>query len=863
MRVYRFLLYLYPAAFRAEYGEELRQLFAERQREATSWPARMLLWLNVLADLLASVMQTHWDIARQDIRYAARMLARSPGYTATAIIVAALGIGANTAVFSVADHVLLRPLPFPDASRLVNVWEDRTIRGSPQLEPSAANFRDWKRRATAVEHMAAHISYGANLLGEGSPERVAGIGVTGELFELLGVRPLIGRLITPEDDTPEAPATIVLSHRFWMQRFAADPNILGRTLTLDHVKYTVIGVMPPHFLYPSRDTMYWLALRMTEQDFAARDGHYFHVIGRLRRSVSLDQARAELRNIAAQLEREYPRENAQAGVIINDLRDEISPRTRQLLIARAGAAIAGLLIACANLANLLLARALVRRKEIALRTVLGAGRERLVRQVLTESLMLTGAGGMLGVLLGIVGVPLLVRLVPNSLPIAEAPPLDLRVLALGALLSALVDIGFGVLPAVTTGRANAAALQEGSRAGIGGRRERLRAMLVVSAIAVVLSITSGLLIRALWRLQAIDPGFRPQQVLTMRTPLPMPQYESTARREQFYDRVLSDIRALPGVTTAGYIGALPLAFKTDISTFPIVLEGEAPDAASTRRASLRFLTPGYFAAMGIPLRRGRDITDSDTADAPRVAIVSESFARVFWPNQDPIGRSFTVAQDTRTVVGVVGNVRVRGIESPSEPQVYLPSRQMPDGYLVYYAPRDLAILSRLPAESLTPAVREIVARADPAQPVSNVRLLTDILDEETAPRTAQINVLGAFTAVALLLAGIGIHGLLSFAVSQRAPEIGVRMAMGAEPGNILRMVLGESLVLSGAGIAIGVALAYAAARAMEALLAGISPRDPASFAAAIGVALAMTLLGCALPAWRAVRIDPMIVMRSE
>jgi len=856
MRLYTLLLYLYPAAFRAEYGEELRAVFAQRRREAGGSLASLVaLWLATIADVVISALQTHWDIARQDVRYAARMLARSPGFTCTAMLVAALGIGANTAVFSVTDHVLVRPLPFADAARLVNVWEDRTAMGYPLLEPSPPNYRDWARMATSFETMAAYRSLSVNLVGEGRPERLEGASATADLLPMLGARPALGRVFTPDDDKEGAPGTLLLSHQLWTQRFGSDPGVLGRTLRLDGEPFTIIGIMPRDFYFPRRDVMLWTPMRFTSDDFAIRQNYYLRVVAKLRPGVSLDQARADLRIVGSQLEREYPKDNLHASVRVNRLRDDISPDTRLMLFALVGASLGVLLIACTNLANLLLARALTRRKELALRAVLGAGRERLVRQLLTESLMLTGGGGALGVLFAMAGMPLLVRLVPNSLPIGDAPTLNVRVLAIAGAVALLTGIGFGVLPSLRACRTHAAVLQEGSRAGVGGRRERLRAALVVTAIALsaLLSISTGLLIRALWRLQTTDPGFKADGVLTLRTSLPMPQYAMTANRDRFYARVLSEVRALPGVTGAAYVSFLPMVFRGGI--FPVTPEGQPAEDSKARQASVRFVTPGFFEAMGIPLRRGRDVRDSDTRTSPLIAIVSESFARQHWPDRDPIGRRFLFLDEMRTVTGIVGDVRVRGLESPSEPQVYMPHAQMADDTYLWHAAKDLVIRSSADARALVPAVRDIVAHADPQQPVSDVRMLAEIVGEETAPRTAQVRVLGAFAAVAFLLAGVGIHGLLSFAVSHRA--------MGAQARDILRMILGESLLLAGVGIVSGASLAYAAARAMEALLAGVSPRDPLTFTAGVLVALVMTLAGSMIPALRAMRVDPMTVIRTE
>ena len=496
---------------------------------------------------------------------------------------------------------------------------------------------------------------------------------------------------------------------------------------------------------------------------------------------------------------------------------------------------------------------------------MGAGRERLVRQLVTESLVLALAGGALGVLVAAAAVPLLARLVPASLPIAQSPSIDLRVLIFAGVISGLTGIAFGVLPAVRACRqSDFTALREGARAG-GGRKERLRSTLVVAEVAasVVLLVSAGLLVRALWRIEATDPGFRTEGVLTLRTALPMPKYYETVRRAGFYTHVLSAVRALPGVSSAAYISFLPMVMRGGI--WPITVDGKAVEVQRSggHQASLRFVTPGFFATMGIPFHRGRDVAESDTLDAPFAAVVSESFVRRYWPDQDPLGRHFMMAFHDRMIVGVVGDIRVRGLERNSEPQAYLPYRQVQDGWVIGYAPKDLVIHSASGPGTLLPAVRRIIRSADAEQPVSDVRTMADIVEEQTASRAAQVRVLGAFAAIAFLLAGVGIHGLLSFAVSRRTQEIGVRIALGARPGGIVGMIVRQGALLAGAGVLPGIALAYAAGRAMEGLLAGVKPGDAVTFASAIGLCLLMTVLGSLLPALRAVRIDPITAIRSE
>ena len=862
MRFYRALLHLYPSSFKAEYGEEMQAIFARRLERESGLFGILALGVGALRDVLWSALCAHWDIFRQDLRYTARTLGRSPGFAVTAMLVTALGIGATTATFSITDHVLIRPLPFSDSERLVKLWEsDAEQAWHNELSP--ANYRDWKLLSRSFETMGAYTRSSVNLVGEGEPRRLAGAKVTASLLPMLGRQPLLGRTFTEAEDRQGAAGTLLLSHRLWRDQFGADPGVLGRKVILDDAVYEVIGVMPPDFNFPSRETALWTTIRLGEQNYQDRNDNYLEAVAKLKRGVSLGQARAEMRLVSTQLEQAHPKENFHMVTLVIPLRDEVTPKARLLLKVLLLAAIGVLLIACTNLANLLLIRALSRRRELAVRTAVGAGRDRLVRQLLTESLVLAFCGGALGVAIAVLATPLIVRLVPNSLPIAAAPHVDLRMLAFAALLTVATGIAFGVVPALKACRdSDTSALNEGSRSGAGRRTERLRAALVVAEVtaSVALLIGSGLLIRALWRLQGIDPGFRAEGVLTLRTALPLPKYEKTARRVQLYQSVLSEVRRLPGVSSAAYISGLPMAMRGGI--WGIIPEGRPDEPGRNKTASLRFVTPGFFAALGIPLHAGRDIADTDTMNSPFVAVVSESLAAQNWPGENPIGRRCKVAFDMRTVVGVVGDIRVRGVEQSSEPQVYLSYQQVKDGDIIGYVPKDLVIRSSA-STPLLAAIRRIVAATDRELPISDVQMLTDIVAADTAPRAVQVRVLGAFAAAALLLAGIGIHGLLAFAVSQRTREIGVRMALGAQSCEILAMVLRQGVRLAGVGVALGLALAFAAGRAMQALLAGVSPADAPTFAAAAALALAMTLAGSFLPALRAVRVDPVTIIRAE
>ncbi|HEY3381812.1 MAG TPA: ABC transporter permease [Vicinamibacterales bacterium] len=862
MRLYSWLLHLYPASFRAEYGGEMRAIFGTRLRRTSGPLATLLLWAETFVEVASNAAAVHWDILLQDLRYTARTLARTPGFTLTAISVIALGVGANTAAFSVADFVIVRPLPYADADRLVKLWEAPPDYN--QLEVAPPNYRDWKASATSFEAMGAYYGTAVNLVGEGDPQRLQASTVTADLLPILGVRPIIGRLFSAAEEREGATGTVVVSYGLWQTRFGGDAGLVGRRVLLDGTPRVVIGVMPQTFHFPNREVALWMPMGIERQNDDDRTNNYWNVLARLRPGVTLTQARSDMGVVARRLQQQHPKELEKVGASVVLLREEYSSRSRLLLLALGGAAACVLLIACANLANLLLARALNRRKELLVRSALGSGRERLVRQWITESLILAALGGTLGVGLASAAVPLLAQLVPTTLPIAQSPSVDLRVLLFAALVAALTGIGFGVLPAWrAAGMLDLGGLRDGARSG-GGRRERARSVLVVTEVmaSVVLLVSAGLLLRTLWNLQGTDAGFEPQGVLTLQTALPLPKYDSAARRAEFFRAVLTDVRAIPGVSGAAYITGLPMAMGGGV--WPVTIPGESQGRVDAKSASSRYATPGYFASLGIPLRRGRDISDEDSAERPFVAVVSESFARRYWPGGDPLGKRFTFGPGgTRTIVGVVGDVRVRGPEQASEPQVYLPYRQVLDGQSPFYHPRDMVIRTSIPASALVPTIRRIVSRVDPQQPISNVRPMSDVVAEKTAARSVQVRVLGAFAAIAFLLAAVGIHGLLSFAVSNRRHEIGVRIALGARRSAIVRMVMGQGVALAAAGVIPGLAIAYAAGRAMGSLLAGVEPGDAPTFAAAAALCVVMTLAGSLLPTLRALRVDPVAAFRSE
>lgn len=617
----RWLLRLYPASFRHAHGRELEALIARERRDVRT-PWRIVpFWLRIVFDACVSAAAAHCDILKHDVRDAWRAYRRAPGFAVTVLVLVALGIGATTAAFSLADVVLLRPLPFPDADRLVKVWERRP--GFSQMELSPANYRDWKGMATSFETFSAYRGLSATLIRSGRPSRIDGTVVTADLLRTLGATPRLGRAFTEADDREGAPATVLLSHGLWEREFGADPSVVGTTIRLNDEIHTIVGVMPRDFHFPRRSTQLWVPMRLAAEALVDRNDNYLDVVARVRSDVPIEQARTEMSWLAERLKQAYPTENEHTGANVTALRDEAGQQARLMLLALAGASACVLLLACSNLANLLVARAIARRREMALRLALGAGRERLVRQVLTETLLLTGLGGVVGVTLAAGALPALSRLVPSALPITDVPAIDARVLGFAVLATLVTGLSVSLVPLLRHARDRVGeGLREGARA-IGAGSERARGALVVTQLAasVVLLVMCGLLLRALWTIRVVDPGFTTTGVLTARTSLPMPKYENTESRTRFYARVLSDVRAVPGVTHAAYISFLPLGDMRG-GIFPVGVGAVVEDRRDNNVALLRYATPGYFEAMRIPLREGRDLAQTDTSETQPVAVVS-------------------------------------------------------------------------------------------------------------------------------------------------------------------------------------------------------------------------------------------------
>jgi len=805
-------------------------------------------------------MALSWlDDAREDLRYAWRTLRRSPGFTTTAVAVIALGIGAATASFTILDYTLLRPLPFPEPDRLVRLYQTDVARGMSRIEASPPNFTDWRAGSASFSAMASFLfNNPMTVLGGGEPRQIEAATFDREVLTVLGVQPLVGRGFTAADERNFLDV-VLLSYDFAVTTFGSPSSALDRTIALDNRGRKIVGVMPRGFAFPSRDAVLWVPMLPVDVLGQSRTNLLLNVVARLRPGVSVGQAQAEMNVMADRLQRAYPKDNAGVSVTVTDMRDVVSPQARMLVWTVFAAAFCLLLIVCTNLTNLLLARAVARRQEIALRVAIGAGSWRIVKQMLTESAVLAAIGALLGSTIAIGAVPLVARIVPNVLPVTGAPAVDLRVLAFAVVITMLTCLAVGIVPALRSSRTAAA---QALRARAGLPVGRLRSALVLAEVAatVTLLVAGGLLVKAMWRVQSVELGFHADGVLTLRTNLPFLKYPNYAARRGFYDRVLSGTRALPGAVSAGYTTGLPLVLGGGISM--VTVPGVVDDPATSPRASIRFVTSDYFATMRIPLRRGRFVDGRDTATTTPVAVISEGLARRLWPDQDPIGRQFVTFNHTRTVVGVAGDIVVRGLERTSEPQIYFSPEQLAP-FSIFYAPRDLVVRASGDAMALAPAIRKIIHAVDPEQTITNLQLFDDILTEQTASRRDQLVVLGLFAAVAFLLAAVGIHGLLAYTVQSRTKEVGVRIALGAQRNVIVQMFLQQGVVLGIMGVAAAMPLAYAAGRAMNALLFGLSAADPPVYLIAGAVAVTMTIASSVIPAVRAAGIDPAITIRGE
>jgi putative ABC transport system permease protein len=801
----------------------------------------------------------------QDLRFAARSLAKSPGFTAVAVITLALGIGANTAVFSLLNAVLLRPLPYPDPASLVLVWESAPFFGLQDSPVSPANYADWRVRARSFQEMGGLEITGYKLTGEAAPELVHGAIVTAGVFRALGTRPLLGRIFRDDEDRPDAPKTAIIGEAMWMRRFNSDPNIVGKTIRLGETQHTIVGVLaagtePPSQYHGGLDEIWTpLGATYTQRQRNERGRHNWMVIARLKPGVTREQADAEMRSIGEGLAREYPDTNRQVGAFVGPLRDHFVRGSRQILMVLLGAVLFVLLIACSNLANLLLARAVSRRKEAAVRAALGAGTWHMARQFLCEGLLLAVAGSALGIVLATATLRFLGRLAPGNLAGLQLLSIDVRVLVFTTALAAVVAILFSLVPFVEVRRLDldlVNALKQNARTLSGSGANRLRTLLVGAevALAFVLAIGAALLLQTFSNVRGVETGFRTQNILTVGLPRWGQNRPTPAEIATWQQEVLRRVTAIPGVLSAGFTNHIPIAFKGDISG----VGGDGRNEKDRVQCRARVAGPGYLATMGIPILRGRDISQADAEGNQRVVVINEALAKALWPSQDALGRSVIFeANVSAPVVGVVADIHQDGLDRAPKPEFYVSSLQ------AGFHPGSLAIHTAVPPRSVVSAVRQAVWSLDREQPIIDVLTMDEILDKEVSQRRVQGTLLTTFAGLALLLAAIGLYGVLAYAVRERLPEFGIRMALGASPAALLSDIVGRGLIVTAGGLAVGLGGALALSRLISSFLFGVTAEDPATLAITAAVLLFTAALASLLPGTRAMRVDPAIALRQE
>jgi putative ABC transport system permease protein len=785
-------------------------------------------------------------------------------FTVVAMLTLALGIGANSAIFTLINAALLRPLPFPDPERLVLVWEDTSMFGMKDSPVAIGNYVEWRAQNHVFQQMGALERGTFRLTGTGEAQQIPGSVVTTSLFYTLGIQPALGRLFREDEDQPSTPKTAILTDGLWRREFGGNPEVVGRAVEINDEKYLVVGVMPTGFRFPDSNNDIWApaGTRYSPSDFSNKGRHNTMVVARLKPGISIARANQDIGAIARRLERDFPQTNARVGAFVAPLRDHFVADLRTILMVLGGAVGFVLLIACANIANLLLSRASKRRREVAIRTAIGASHWQVARQLLTENLLLAGGGGLCGFAMAVWGVKFVAKMLPTGIAAMSAVTVDARVLAFTLAVSLLTGIAFGLVPAFEMLRVDLQQMlkQGGARQGTTAGSRRIERGLVISevALAFLLAMGAALFIQSFARLRGMDPGFRTANILTMKTPLSSRQYRDPAKRAVFYDQVLQRVESLPGVVSAGFTNGIPLIQKGDVNGFTI--EGRPRLGENVfSNANYRIVSQDYLRTIGVPLREGRYLDRHDTADAPPVTLINEAMKQKFWPHDSALGKRFRFG-DSRpwvTIVGVVGNIRQSGLEKPPSAEMYLPAAQDPTPLT------GLAIRTNADPKGLAAAVRREIRLVDRGVPITDVRTMEEVLDREVFQRRVQMLLLSIFAAVALLLASLGIYGVLAYLVSQRTQEIGIRMALGASPLDVLLAVAGQGMALSVTGIAVGVAAALALTRVVSKLLFGIAASDPATFLAVSLLLLLVALAACYVPARRAMRIDPILALREE
>jgi putative ABC transport system permease protein len=800
-----------------------------------------------------------------DIRFACRLLRKTPGFSVAVLAVLALGIGANAALFSTLDQTVIRPLPYAEPDRLAMVFEDFSAFGTAKARVSPGTFFDWRRRTRTFEGLAALRLAGMNLAESGAPEEVTGAAVTANLLPLLGVQPLAGRVLSVEEEPP-GHRVVVLSERLWRRRFNRDPSLVGRSIVMSGEPYSVVGIMPAGFHFPTARTDFWVPIGLRPQMLTARNSHFLHVVGRVRPDAGWSAVRDDMRDVARQLAREFPATNDRVGITVTPLKDEVTHDAGRALLLLFGAAAAVLLIACANVANLLLARGSRRRREIAVRLALGASRGRVVGQLISESLVLSVAGGAAGLIVARWCLQVLTRFVPPALSSSIELHLDARALMFTTIATVATALLFGLAPALqSVSRSLVDNLKANVASGEDRRGVRLRDGLVVAeiAMALVLVVCAGLLIDTLVHLRAVDPGFRADHVLTAQIAVPYPKYADAARRQGFYSSLEARVKELPGVTQVGLTSDLPYTSRGN--TMSLKIENQATPRGLAQDALFRLVSPDYLQTIGARLRAGRFLDDRDRQAAAPAVVINDALAREYWPGESPLGHRIDTGTGDgaplwMTIVGVVEDIKERGLDFGPRPAVYVP---YPQTTIAFFQPSEIAIRTSGRPEDLAGALQRAVWSIDSEQPVSAIQTMEEIVDTELADRSQMLALLGIFAALALLLAALGIYSVLSYLVVQNRREIGLRIAIGASPPVVVREILARSAGLTAVGIAIGLAAALVTTRWLGSLLFNVSPVDPLILTSVSALIAGVSLLASFLPARRAAAMDPMQVLRSE
>ena len=801
------------------------------------------------------------DSIIKDIRYGFRSLLKRPGFTVVALVALALGIGANTAIFSLVNAVVIQPLPFPDPDRLV--WVFGNVRNGPnRASISPPDFLDYRSQNKTFEQFAASgtLPGAISLTGSGEPERLTVSIVTGNYFDTFGVAPALGRGFTLENEKPGQDQVVVLSDALWQKRFGGDPDIINKTIVLDGIAFVVIGVMPASLRLPQAAEL-WIPINFDgPPEMKWRKAHFLRPVGRLKEGVTLAQAKADTDRISAQLEQQYPDSNTGWNLRLLSLREQLVGSSRTMLFILFGAVGFVLLIACANVANLLLVRAAARQREIALRTALGASRFRIVRQMITESLLLSIIGGALGAVLATWGVELLVKLSEGTLPPTAKVKIDTTVLAFTFLISVVTGLLFGLVPALRTLKVNLIdSLKEGVRGGAeGSLRNRTRSLLVVleSAVAVMLLIGAGLLIRSLIELQRVDPGFDANNVLTLRLDLTRKKYDTPEKASSFFHELETRLSSLPGVQAVGFVTELPLSGQ--LSDIPFTVEGRPPVRPDQQfDADFRLVNEKYFSALHIPLLRGRNFTEQEIRQSAKVLIVSQQLVDTVFPNEEALGKRLInmMSNEPYEIVGIVGDIRHNSLAAPPFPTMYFPTWNN--------GRENLVIRTQADPLSIVGSVRKEVQALDPDQPIADVKKMSDWVDSSVAAPRYRTTLLGLFAALAMILAATGIYGVMSYSVAQRTHEIGVRMALGARRVDVLKLVVRQGMILTLVGVVLGLGGAFALTRVMSTLLFGVTAKDPITFAVVAVLLFAVALVACFVPARRATKVDPLVALRYE